>query len=190
MKQKSKIKKVTPETENINPVIETTVEDETNTKHEITKPLTQAELFNFIMNHYNDTYNENIKKIKEIKENNNEILKIILNLFLFQIKELKSRKELSNYSKFAIISIVKSTIENKLSSKFKNIINSICTYLNSNSILDLKNLSITNFIAGMRLIENESIGIKKFKSNDKLIETLNYYTDLKRIENARKLLGL
>jgi hypothetical protein len=138
---------------------------------------------------YNENYLNGLKLIKEARTNNNNILKLVLNLFLIQIKELKNRKDMIQFNKKAILQIVKINLEAKLSKKFQDIIKAIFIYLESNSVLDLKELTVSSFISGMKLL-NDDDTIKKYKSNDDLLDTLKDYNDNKRVESAKKLLGL
>jgi hypothetical protein len=138
---------------------------------------------------HNANYLKNLELIRQVKTQNNNTLKLVLNLFLIQVKELKNRPELVQFNKKAILQIVKINIEVKLSKKFQDIIKAIFIYLESNSVLDLKELTVSSFISGMKLL-NDDDTIKKYKSNEDLLDTLKDNNDTKKVESAKKLLGL
>lgn len=120
----------------------------------------------------NETFNDNNITIINLKKENKNILKSVFDIYMKEIKELKNNDEYVNYSKKSLALIISVRLENKLNTKFTQVIKSIFIYINSNSTLNFNDISITKFIDGMKLINSDKNSITKFKSNEDLLKAL------------------
>jgi hypothetical protein len=137
---------------------------------------------------YNEDYTNNLEIIKTKRDDNKETIRLVLNLFLKQIKELKNHKDFINYTKKGLLNTASVRIERDLNKDFKKLIKSIFLYLLSNSNLNLNDLSVTAFNQAMELINSKKID--KFKSNEELLSLLKQIKDEKETIKAKKKLNI
>jgi hypothetical protein len=137
---------------------------------------------------YNEDYTNNLEIIKTKRADNKETIRLVLNLFLKQIKELKNHKDFINYTKKGLLNTASVRIERDLNKDFKKLIKSIFLYLLSGSNLNLNDLSPTAFNQAMELINIKKID--KFKSNEDLLSLLKQIKDDKETIKAKKKLNI
>jgi hypothetical protein len=137
---------------------------------------------------YNEDYINNLEIIKTKRTDNKETIRLVLNLFLKQIKELKNHKDFINYTKKGLLNTASVRIERDLNKDFKKLIKSIFLYLLSGSNLNLNDLSVTAFNQAMELINIKKVD--KFKSNEDLVSLLKQIKDDKETIKAKKKLNI
>ena len=125
-------------------------------------------------------------QIKELNITKTNIIKDILNAVLSGTKELSNLDEYSTFSKKAKREIVSIKLDKEIeNTTTRKIVKSVIIYLNSNSSLDLNNISISKFNTMMNLINKGKY--TKVKSNKELDSIIAEYNKSKLLEKVANL---
>ena len=129
-------------------------------------------------------------EIKSLSNTKKTLIKDTLNMVLSEIKEISEDDNYITYNKKALAQIVGIRLDSKVENILvRNIIKSVIIYLVSRSSLNFNDTKLTHtkFINGMRLINNQTNTVSKFKDNKELFKAIDEDNKIKLINRFNKI---
>ena len=129
-------------------------------------------------------------EIKSLNNTKKTLIKDTLNMVLSEIKEISEDDNYITYNKKALAQIVGIRLDAKVENILvRNIIKSVIIYLVSKSSLNFNDTKLTHtkFINGMKLINNQTNTVSKFKDNKELFKAVDEDNKIKLINRANKI---